>query len=237
MGIQPTGSQDLRFCAAGPGFLAIFVEPRLPVGSAELAAEAFRNYHRVNLKLSLEMCRTTWVRFSGSDGENILGERGFRYDVVNAVLAAGWSDRPTHCSALPPGRFREDGGRVRGPVSAFNGRLPDQTGCGNICEPGGVVDRWEQKLHVAFKEVRQRPKAALKRRLRGALRAIAGLRHPIDDSLQCNGDGRGRGRSRKQAGPHKGYLRLYGGGRRFSCQRSPLSTIRMGYGSCPLAIV
>ncbi|AIQ13950.1 glycine--tRNA ligase subunit beta [Paenibacillus durus] len=93
IGIIPTGSQDpyaLRRQSAG--IVQIVLEQELPVGLNdifEIAVQVHKNTR--NLKLSAEELRNNLYEFFGLRVKRLLSDN-VRYDVVDAVMAAGYDD-------------------------------------------------------------------------------------------------------------------------------------------------
>ncbi|MGB9885381.1 MAG: glycine--tRNA ligase subunit beta [Moorellales bacterium] len=92
IGVTPTGSQDpfgLRRQAYG--LCLILVDKELRLSWREMLLQAYGQYRALGrAKLSLEEVEADLGAFCRQRLANILEERGIRYDVVNAVLAAGW---------------------------------------------------------------------------------------------------------------------------------------------------
>ena len=96
VGIQPTGSQDpyaLRRQALG--ICHIVLDAKLDFSLARLIDQAYGLYAgKIKAELSPEDTRAEVQDFFQQRLKNIFSDRGFSYDVVDAVLAAG-SDRFT----------------------------------------------------------------------------------------------------------------------------------------------
>ncbi|GIP39621.1 glycine--tRNA ligase beta subunit [Paenibacillus sp. J31TS4] len=94
IGIVPTGSQDpyaLRRQAAG--IVQILLDHQLPVQLSDLFGIALDVLGQANLlKSGADDIRHTLMDFFGLRVKNLLAERGMRYDVVEAVMAAGFDD-------------------------------------------------------------------------------------------------------------------------------------------------
>ncbi len=91
-GIQPTGSQDpyaLRRQALGICYTALDAKLNFPL--AGLIEEAYRNYTgKIKAKLSSEETKGEVQDFFQQRLKNIFTDKGFSYDVVDAVLASGY---------------------------------------------------------------------------------------------------------------------------------------------------
>ncbi len=91
VGIQPTGSQDpyaLRRQALGVSH--IIINKALALSLEELIAEAYSSLsEKVNAKLSLEETKSQVGEFFVQRVKNILSDKGFKYDELDAVLAVG----------------------------------------------------------------------------------------------------------------------------------------------------
>lgn len=93
-GIQPTGSQDpyaLRRQALG--VCHIILAGKLPLRLSELVEQAYTAYQGKELRLSPAEVRQETAEFFKARLRNIFMDRGISYDVVDAVLAAGF-DQP-----------------------------------------------------------------------------------------------------------------------------------------------
>lgn len=93
IGIIPTGSQDpyaLRRQTAG--IVQIVLERKLPVGLKDIFEIAVQVHEETrNLKLSVDELRTNLYEFFGLRVKRLLSDN-VRYDVVDAVMAAGYDD-------------------------------------------------------------------------------------------------------------------------------------------------
>ncbi len=92
IGIQPTGSQDpyaLRRQALGVSHMILQNDLRLAL--PDLIAQAYAGYAGKNLQLSLAEVQQEVGEFFKLRLRNIMMDRGLSYDVVDAVLAAGYA--------------------------------------------------------------------------------------------------------------------------------------------------
>ena len=100
VGIQPTGSQDpyaLRRQALG--ICHIILDRGLSISLVELFTAAYGNYQQtITPKVAGEKVAEDVAEFFRQRLRNIFLDRGFTYDVVDAVLAAGF-DRPAQLAA------------------------------------------------------------------------------------------------------------------------------------------
>lgn len=96
VGIQPTGSQDpyaLRRQALGICYIAL--EAKLNFSVSRLVEEVYRIYAcNIKAKLSMEETSEEVGEFFKQRLKNIFTEKGFSYDIIEAVLASGY-DRIT----------------------------------------------------------------------------------------------------------------------------------------------
>ncbi|KKM11042.1 glycyl-tRNA synthetase subunit beta [Clostridiales bacterium PH28_bin88] len=185
VGIQPTGSQDpyaLRRQALGISHILLSGEHHLSL--RDLVTAAYRAYDpTVRLQVPLEQVIQDVGAFFRQRLENIFEEKGFRYDVVNAVLAAGWDD-PTDAynRAGALAAFREDPG-FDALLTAFNraANLAQKAEARPV-DPAAFVEAVEGQLYQAFSRVQAEtgPRLAAGQYLE-SLRVIATIRQPIDD--------------------------------------------------------
>ena len=91
VGIQPTGSQDpyaLRRQALGISY--IIINKELSLSLEQLIAKAYAALNgKVKAKLSLEETKSQVGDFFVQRVRNILSDKGFKYDEIDAVLAVG----------------------------------------------------------------------------------------------------------------------------------------------------
>lgn len=93
IGIVPTGSQDpyaLRRQASG--IVQILLAHRLPLSLDELFKLALDLHHEKGMKRSVEDVASDLSDFFGLRVKNWLSEQGTKYDVIDAVMGAGYSD-------------------------------------------------------------------------------------------------------------------------------------------------
>ncbi len=184
IGIQPSGSQDpyaLRRQALGVSH--ILLEGGIVISFEKLVETAYRCYTgKVNFKLSLEKTKEEIAEFFKQRLKAILSDRGFSYDVVEAVLAAGYdnfSDVLFRARALAD--FRQDpafGSLLTAFVRANN--LTKKATCHQVDE-ARLVDDSEKELYADLSGVQQKARTYLaKKDYRSLLAAIATLQKPLD---------------------------------------------------------
>ncbi|MFZ5648678.1 MAG: glycine--tRNA ligase subunit beta [Bacillota bacterium] len=184
IGIQPTGSQDpyaLRRQALGICNIILDGELVLPV--REIAARAYDGYSgKVSLKIDKESVLSDLEEFFRQRIRGLLIDRGYAYDIVDAVLAAGTDDILgvlMRVEAL--GRFREEPA-FDAVITAYN-RANNLTKkyAGTDVSPDLLQNPAEQDLYRSFVGVRQEVQNLLEKRdYSGALRQMAVLREPVD---------------------------------------------------------
>lgn len=94
-GMQPTGSQDpYALRRAGTGIVQIILGHSLDLSLTELLGHSYDLYQKEGFALTAgkEETLAAVSDFLGHRLENILQEQGVSYDVVNAVLAAGYDN-------------------------------------------------------------------------------------------------------------------------------------------------
>lgn len=185
VGIQPTGSQDpyaLRRQALG--ICNIILERGLEFSLHQLIRQAYGLYRD---KTELEFSEAEVVEQVGSFFrqrlENILEEKGIRYDVVKAVVSAQWDDLyDAYLRAVAVQEFRQDPG-FEELLTAFNraGNLAGKAEVGSV-NPELFEEKVEMELYDAFARVKERGEPLLNgRSYAAALKEIASLREPIDN--------------------------------------------------------
>jgi glycyl-tRNA synthetase beta chain len=200
LGLQPTGSKDpFALRRAANGIVKIIAEHKLPLPISKLFADARAEYvgseaeKRFDQKISFE---ESIQKFMDERLEFYLKDvRGFAYDVVKAVLAAGSDDvvdAIARAEAVSEARGSEDFAsisvafkRMKNIVRPY---LDDEqhqwTGIGALqafWEPANFEDGAERDLarHIpAFKA--DLHELAREQRYKDALVRVAGLRRPID---------------------------------------------------------
>ncbi len=184
IGIQPTGSQDpyaLRRQALG--ISNIILETGASVSLEKLIETAYRCYEgRVSLKLSLEKVKEEIAEFFKQRIKNILDDRGYSYDTVDAVLTAGYDDFCDvllRAGALAEFRREPDFADL---LTAFirANNLSKNAGTLQV-DPALLEDPSEKALYRLLSEVKAKAKTHLDQQdYRGLLGAIATLQVPLD---------------------------------------------------------
>ncbi|MFB5677280.1 glycine--tRNA ligase subunit beta [Paenibacillus terreus] len=177
IGIIPTGSQDpyaLRRQAAG--IVQIVLERGLSVGLSDLfgiALDIHQNYG--NMKRSSEEVRKDLYEFFGLRVKKLLSE-SLRYDVVDAVLSAGYDDV---ASVVARGSALMDavqtGEAFKNTVESFNrvGNLAAKAVHASV-NPEVFAESEEKNLYAAWQDVHQPYLDALSRRQAAEALALAG---------------------------------------------------------------
>ncbi len=184
IGIQPTGSQDpyaLRRQALGISH--IILEGEISIFLGNLIEVAYKGYEgKVQFKNSLEKVKEEAAEFFKQRIKGILGDRGFSYDTVEAVLASGHDDfRDVLLRAGALAGFRQDPD-FNNLLTAFirANNLSKNTSPGRV-EPSLLEDPAEKELYSSLSEVLAKSEAYLCRQdYHSLLAAIATLREPLD---------------------------------------------------------
>ncbi|WP_258360255.1 glycine--tRNA ligase subunit beta [Moorella sulfitireducens (nom. illeg.)] len=185
-GLVPTGSQDpyaLRRQATG--LVTMAVELDLKFSLAEVITAAYEGYKEGGIRLArdLDTVQEQLAAFCRQRLEHLLDEKGIRFDVIQACLAAGSDDLAgVYHRARELNAFREEEGFAALQTAftrAFN--LARQAGERYVLDPGKLKEKVEFDLYRALEEVRRlaRPKLEAGSYLE-ALKAMALLREPID---------------------------------------------------------
>lgn len=185
IGIQPTGSQDpyaLRRQALG--ICSIILDGELDLSLRELAGKAYDIYSRNNLmRVDREAVLGDLEEFFRQRLRGILTERGFTYDIVESVLAAGSDDilgALKRAEALD--HFRKEPA-FDSVITAFNraNNLSRKYG-GTVVSPELLQHPAEKILYDALSGVRREVEELMaKRDYSGVLRCSATLREPVDN--------------------------------------------------------
>ncbi|MFZ5649833.1 MAG: glycine--tRNA ligase subunit beta [Bacillota bacterium] len=184
-GIQPTGSQDpyaLRRQALG--ICNIILDGELVLSVGEIAARAYGGYAgKVSLKVGRESVLSDLEEFFRQRIRGLLVERGYAYDIVDAVLAAGTDDiLGVLMRADALGRFREEPAfdAVITAYNRANNLSKKHAGIGVL--PDLLQNPAEKELYQRLAGVRQEVENLLEKRdYSGALRRMAALREPVDN--------------------------------------------------------
>ncbi|MDD4716385.1 MAG: glycine--tRNA ligase subunit beta [Oscillospiraceae bacterium] len=185
MNIQPTGSQDpyaLRRQALG--IVNTILKHGLELPLEKLIVNAYKLLsEQVTFKNSEEKTLADVVSFFKQRMDNILTDAGVRYDVVNAVLAAGIDNlSDTRQKALALSEFKGS--------NEFSELIAGFTRVANLAKNAvhGNVDKGlfsmpeESGLYTAFLSVKEKADVFLTEKdYRKAFSAVSELRGPVDE--------------------------------------------------------
>lgn len=185
IGIQPTGSQDpyaLRRQALGISH--IILEGEISISLGRLIEAAYSGYEdQVRFKNSLEKVKEEAAEFFKQRIRGILGDRGFSYDTVEAVLASGCDNfRDVLLRAGALAGFRREPG-FNNLLTAFirANNLSKNTFPGRV-EPALLEDPSEKELYRCLSEILTKTQTYLQKQdYHSMLAAIATLRQPLDN--------------------------------------------------------
>ena len=201
IGETPTGSKDpFALRRAALGVIRLIVENGLRTGLLplfEAGAELYRNQNR-----AVDLSAPDLLAFFAERLKVQQRERGVRHDLIDAVFSLGGEDDLVRLlkrvEALADFVATEDGAHLlAGYKRAANivriEEKRDRTRYGDAAvDPARLVAPEEQRLHAALNEARAAARAALEREdFAGAMRALAGLRAPIDaffDAVTVNAE-------------------------------------------------
>ena len=183
IGIRPSGSQDpyaLRRQALG--ISNILLSGQIDMSLTDLVAAAYRGYEgKVQLKVDLPEVAAEIVEFFGQRFKGILEERGYAYDTIDAVMAAGIdniNDVLLRAEALTGLR----------PNPAFNDLLNTFVRANNLAknatndqiDPALLTDESEKELYRRLTEVANESAGLVAAKdYRSLLAAVAALQEPI----------------------------------------------------------
>lgn len=184
VGIQPSGSEDpyaLRRQVAG--IVAILLEGRVSMPLSLLASESVSLFADAgDLKLPPDEVIEAILDFLRQRLRATLVDRGIRYDLVDAVLAAGFDDVPDALRRAEALASASDTEEFRRAVTGYT-RASRIAGT----EDRGEVDELlfdepaEHALFAAYRNARERVAVAMERRdYPDAFTAMAALADPID---------------------------------------------------------
>jgi len=185
VGIIPTGSQDpyaLRRQALGISH--IILDKGYGISLRELIAKAYQGYAgNAQLKLALEKIQAEVGEFFKARLKNIFTDKGIRYDVIDAVLVAGYdnfTDAWLRAEAL---NFVKEQTYFEPLLTAFN-RVTNlaKKAEGDEVKEANLVEEVEKELYVQFQKVRGEVENLRSHRdYRGLLQHMAKLQQPIDN--------------------------------------------------------
>ena len=183
IGIQPTGSQDpyaLRRQALGVSY--IILDAGLDLSIKEMLTRAYDGYiGRVEFKVGPDQAVEELIEFFRQRLRGILIDRGFTYDTVESVLAAGFdnfNDVLQRAGAVE--EFRRDPAFVD-LITVFTRahNLSKKTDS-SIVQSDLLVDPAEQDLYQRLVQARHQAGQHLNRRdYQAVLREIAALQQPV----------------------------------------------------------
>ncbi|APC07725.1 glycine--tRNA ligase subunit beta [Neomoorella thermoacetica] len=185
-GLIPTGSQDpyaLRRQATG--VVTIAVEFNLKFSLTASIAAAYEGYTAGGIQLArpLDVVQEQLVQFCRQRLEHLLEEKGYRYDVIQACLAASSDDlAAAYHRTRDLSAFREEEGFAALQTAftrAFN--LARQAREKYHLRPEALQEKAEAELYRALMETRHQAEPRLRAGdYLAALKAMAALRGPID---------------------------------------------------------
>lgn len=187
-GIQPTGSQDpyaLRRQALGVCYIAL--DAKSDFSLLKLVEKAYSLYEgKIKAKLSLDQTREEVQKFFQQRLRNIFSDRGFSYDIVDAVLAAGYdrfTDTLLRVEALTNLRSQEIFTKL---LTAFN-RVSNlaRNAAGGEFNPEFFAEDVEKTLFSEYLKARDEMKIFLdERQYRQLLQRFALLQPHIDSFFE-----------------------------------------------------
>jgi glycyl-tRNA synthetase beta chain len=185
IGIQPSGSQDpyaLRRQALGISH--ILLEGGFGLSLNKLVETAYRGYEgKFQLKQSLTKVKEDVAEFFKQRLKGIFSDKGYTYDTIEAVLAAGYdrfSETLLRLEALH--NFRQNpafGNLLTAFIRANN--LSKKADARQV-EPALLEDDSERKLYESLSNVKQQVHSfEAKQDYQAVLAAIANLQEPLDN--------------------------------------------------------
>jgi glycyl-tRNA synthetase beta chain len=193
LGLQPTGSKDpFALRRAANGIVKTIAEHRLPVPIAKLFADARAEYNGSDAESRFDKktdFKTSVASFMNERLEFCLRDaRGFAYDVVNAVLAAGSDDvvdAIARAEALTQVRGSEDFASISVAFKRTKNILRQanegKKQIADHLDPAALTEDSEKSLAAAVPEVAAKVRALREQKnYVAALTEISRLRQPID---------------------------------------------------------
>ncbi|TEB15387.1 Glycine--tRNA ligase beta subunit [Pelotomaculum sp. FP] len=184
IGIQPSGSQDpyaLRRQALGISH--ILLEGDFALSLEKLVETAYRGYEgKVRLKLGLTDVKEEVAEFFKQRLRGIFSDKGYSYDTIEAVLAAGFdnfSDTLLRLQALHSFRQNQAFGNL---LTAFirANNLSKNAGTRAI-DPSLLEDASEKGLYESLLDIKQKVyDAQMKQDYQAVLAAIATMQEPLE---------------------------------------------------------
>ncbi|MHB1420164.1 MAG: glycine--tRNA ligase subunit beta [Bacillota bacterium] len=184
LGFLPTGSQDpyaLRRQALG--ICHILLERQWNVSLKEVLTKAYTEYkERIQAKLTGEEFIKETSQFFRQRLENILAEIGYRYDVIEAVLAVN-ADDPVDVlhRAAAVAEFRQSEG-FKALLTGFNRAANlSRNASPWVVEPRVFQEEVEHRLYQALERTKAEAELYFReRKYLSVLSEMANLREPID---------------------------------------------------------
>jgi len=185
LNIQPSGSQDpyaLRRQALGVSH--ILLEGRIALSLEKLIEAAYRGYEgKVRLENSLKKVKADTAEFFKQRLKGIFSDYGFAYDVVDAVLAAGYddfSDALLRAGALSG--FRREPAFADLLTAFVRANNLSKNTVTRLVDPAVLSDASEQRLYDRLSRVREETGAYLEQQdYLSFLTAVATLQKPLED--------------------------------------------------------
>ena len=185
IGIQPTGSQDpyaLRRQAIGVN--SIILEAKMHLGLAHLADTALKSYAEKGiLKGDAKTIKRDIIEFFKQRFRNVMIDKGFEYDVIDAVINAEFDDiydAYLKIEELSKWKYRDEFLNILGSVS----RVSNLAAKAKSSEINAELftEKAELELLKAFDRVNTEYEGYVDNREYGkALRLMITLKKPIDD--------------------------------------------------------
>jgi glycyl-tRNA synthetase beta chain len=189
VGLEPTGSSDpFALRRAGNGVVKVLVELSLPLPLRALVEKAVLQLNVNWNRPQMEVFSSLINFFADRLRYYLESARGFRYDTVRAVMAAGWdvaADAARRAEALEKMRDSQDFEALSVAAKRIKNILAKSASAADW-QPGEVdaaaLEAGEEKeLYEAFAEVREGVEQFRQAGEYGkALKAIARLRRPVD---------------------------------------------------------
>ncbi|KUK82233.1 MAG: Glycine--tRNA ligase beta subunit [Pelotomaculum thermopropionicum] len=183
--IQPSGSQDpyaLRRQALG--VCHVLLEGRIALSLEKMLEAAYRGYEgKVRLENSLEKVKADAAEFFRQRLKGIFSDYGFTYDVVDAVLDAGYDDfNDARLRAGALSDFRREPAFADLLTAFVRANNLSKNAVTRLVEPELLSDASEQKLYDHLSRVREETAAYLKQQdYRSFLAAVATLQKPLEE--------------------------------------------------------
>jgi glycyl-tRNA synthetase beta chain len=185
IGIQPTGSQDpyaLRRQAIG--ITSIVLDKEINLGLNELCSNALKAFEvKGVLKGSIEEIKKEIIEFFRQRFKNVMIDKGFEYDVIDAVINVGFDDildSKLKIEELAKWKYKEEFSDI---LASFN-RVSNlaSKAKGTDINKELFTEKEEMELLNAFDSINSRFDQCLEKKEYGkALELLITLKKPIDD--------------------------------------------------------